>query len=56
MTKSNKQKSQIEIDQSILDFLGDRVIVTINDLVDIKNLILSSLEFRPYNEQTKKTC
>lgn len=52
--KNNQPKSQIEVDQHILNFLGDRTITTPQDLVTLKNLILNSLEFRPYNEQTKK--
>lgn len=46
-------KSQIETDQNILDFLGDLVIETPDDLVVLKNKIIDSLEFRPYNNETK---
>ena len=53
-TKKNQSKSQIEIDQTILKFLGDTTIATTDDLVVIKNRILNFFEFRLYNDKTKK--
>jgi len=52
--KNKKIKSQIEVDQNVVNFLGDQKIITTDDLVSLKNKILHSLEFRPYNEKTKK--
>jgi len=46
-------KSQIEIDKTILDFLGDTKISTPEDLIVLRDKIFSHLEFRPYNEETK---
>ncbi len=58
MTKTNnlkkRLKSQTETDQTVLNFLGDLTIETPDDLVTLKNLIQSSLKFRPYNDQTRK--
>jgi hypothetical protein len=45
--------SQIEIDKTILDFLGDTKISTPEDLIVLRDKIFSHLEFRPYNEETK---
>lgn len=50
----NKHKSQIETDQNILDFLGDLELKSINDLIVIRDLIHSRLEFRDYNDKTKE--
>jgi hypothetical protein len=54
ISKVNSPKSQTEIDQNILDFLGNETIKTVKDLIALRNLILSSLDTRPYNNQTKK--
>jgi hypothetical protein len=48
------KKSQTEVDQTVLDFLGDQKIQTPEDLVFLLKIVHSSLEFRPYNEKTKK--
>lgn len=48
------KKSQIKTDKVIRDFLGDMTIETPDDLVKLRTLIQKSLEFRPYNKQTKK--
>lgn len=50
----NKSKSQIETDQTILNFLGYIVVKSPDDLVLLKNKILKNLKFFPYNEETKK--
>lgn len=47
-------RSQIKTDKRIKDFLGDMTIKTPEDLVSLRTLIQKSLEFRPYNKQTKK--
>ena len=49
-----QQKSRIETDKNIINFLNGQLIETTEDLVALKNLIINSLEFRPYNEETKK--
>ncbi|MFA5125271.1 MAG: transglutaminase domain-containing protein [Patescibacteria group bacterium] len=49
-----KPKSQIEVDQNILDFLNGMHIDKPEDLVTLKNKIIKSLEFRSYNNKTKK--
>lgn len=49
-----KPKSQIKVDQCILNFLGDLIINTPEDLVILKNKILNSIEARPYNKETKE--
>ncbi|MCK5416465.1 transglutaminase domain-containing protein [Candidatus Parcubacteria bacterium] len=53
-SKTNWHKSQIEVDQNILNFLGDIMINTPDDLVMLKNTILVTLESRPYNNETRK--
>ena len=52
--KNKRSKSQTEVDQKVLDFLGDMKIETPEDLVKLRNFILDTLEFKPYNEKTKK--
>lgn len=52
--KNNKAKSQTEVDQNVLNFLGDMKIETLEDLVKLRNFILDSLEFKPYNKATEK--
>ena len=52
--KNNRSKSQTEVDQNVLSFLGDMTITTPEDLVALKDLIAKSLKQRPYNDQTKK--
>ncbi|MBD3359749.1 MAG: hypothetical protein GF365_03540 [Candidatus Buchananbacteria bacterium] len=47
-------KSQIKTDKIIRDFLDDSQIKTFQDVVNLKNKILKSLEFRSYNQKTKK--
>ena len=51
---TQQSRSQTEVDQSIIDFLGGMTISTPDDLIDLKNRLLRCLEFRPYNEETKK--
>jgi hypothetical protein len=46
--------SQIEIDKTIIDFLGDTAIKTQNDLVTLRNRLQNALEFRPYKKETQK--
>ena len=48
-----KKQSQIETDQNIINFLGDIKVKAPQDLVVLKDLILNSLESRPYNKETK---
>lgn len=47
-------KSQIETDQTIINFLGDRKIESSEDLIKLREYILDSLQFKPYNEETKE--
>lgn len=54
MTNQKEKKSQVEVDQNVLNFLGDLKIKNPDDLVTLRKLIQSSLEFRPYNDETKK--
>lgn len=49
-----KNKSQIETDKYILNFLGDRKVETPEDLVVLRDYVLDTLEFKPYNEETKE--
>lgn len=49
-----KEKTQTEVDRNIIDFLGDLTIKNANDLLILKDRILGQLEFRPYNNETKK--
>ena len=49
-----KPKSQIEVDKNITDFLGDMPIKTSDDLVKLRDKILSTLENRLYNDKTKE--
>ncbi len=51
---AKRPKSQTEVDQHVLNFLGDLTINVPEDLVILKNKILDSLEARPYNEKTKE--
>lgn len=46
-------KSQIEVDGRVKNFLGGVIVETKDDLIVLKKLIDSKIEFRPYNEQTK---
>ncbi len=50
----DNSKSQIETDQIIIHFLGDTTVTTPKDLVFLKDKILHYLEFKPYNNQTRK--
>ena len=50
----NKPKSQIETDKYILNFLGDMKVETPEDLVNLRDYVLDTLEFKPYNEKTKE--
>ncbi len=48
-----KNKSQIEVDQIVKDFLDDIRVNKSEDLVKMRSHIQNSLEFRPYNKKTK---
>jgi hypothetical protein len=48
------QKSQIETDDIVLNFLGDRKIKEPKDLVELRAYIQNYLEFREYDEQGKE--
>lgn len=50
----NKQRSQTEVDQNVIDFLDGMIIKVPSDLVLLKNLIVKKLEFRPYDDLTKE--
>ena len=50
----NKPKSQIETDKNVLDFLGNIKVKTPEDLVKLRDYVLDTLEFKPYNTETKK--
>lgn len=52
--RTTRPKSQIETDKYVLDFLGDIRVERPMDMVKLRNHIQNSLEFREYNEQTKK--
>lgn len=52
----NKIRSQTEITQAIVDFLGDYKISKPDDLIFLINHIKDFLEFRPYNESTRKAA
>lgn len=54
ISKTKKTDSQIEVDQTVISFLGDLKIENPEDLVVLKNLILRKLKFRSYNSKTKK--
>lgn len=49
-----KPKTQTEVDQHVIDFLGDMVIKSTDDLVNLRNKIQSTLESKPYNDETKE--
>ncbi len=51
---TKRLKSQTEVDQYVLNFLGDLIINIPKDLIVLKNKILDSLEVRPYNGKTKE--
>ena len=53
-SRKEKLKSQVEVDKNVKNFLGNLNVKSLDDLVILKNKILKSLEFRPYNEITKK--
>ena len=53
-SKTNQPKSQIKTDKYVLDFLGDIKVEEPMDMVKLRSHIQNSLEFREYNEQTKK--
>lgn len=53
MTEQTKP-SQVDVDQVVLRFLSGRQIQEPQDLIDLKDFILGSLEFRPYNNVTKQ--
>lgn len=49
----NRPKSQTEVDQNILNFLGDFKITSPQDLIVLKDKIMNGLETRPYDSETK---
>ncbi len=51
---TKRPKPQTEVDQYVLNFLGDSAINVPEDLVVLKDKILDSLEARPYNTETKE--
>lgn len=51
-SKINQPKSQTEVDQTVLDFLGNFKINEPDDLIPLIKHIKDSLEFREYNKQT----
>lgn len=53
MTNRQTIKSQTEVDETVLNFLGDLKINTPEDLITLLKLVHTSLEFRPYNAETK---
>ena len=53
MPNINRPKSQTEVDQNILSFLGDLKITSPQDLIVLKDKILNGLESRPYDSETK---
>lgn len=52
--EKNQPKSQTEINQTVLDFLGNLTITILQDLTVLKDKILNALESRPYNDKTKE--
>jgi len=54
MTTKNKPKSQTEVTQTILDFLGDYKINEPDDVILLIKRVKDFLVFRDYNEKTKK--
>lgn len=53
-SKLNRPKSQTEVDENILNFLGTSKITTSSDLVLLKDKVLGALKSRPYNDETKE--
>jgi hypothetical protein len=49
-----KQKSQVEVDKYVLDFLGEMKVETQDDLIKLLKHIHNSIEFREYNEETRE--
>lgn len=47
-------KSQIEIDANIKNLVSDIKINTVEDLLKLRDKLMSSLETRPYNNQTQE--
>lgn len=49
-----RPESQTEIDQTIINFLGDFKVVASQDLIVLKDMVLTFLEWRPYTNETKE--
>lgn len=49
-----KNKSQTEVDQYVIDFLGDMSIKNSDDLIVLRDKIQNTLENRPYNDETRE--
>ncbi len=54
MESMEKPKTQIEVDQYVIDFLGDMDIKSTDDLVKLRDKMQSTLESKPYNDETKE--
>jgi hypothetical protein len=54
LPNKSRPKSQLDVDQTVLGFLGNLKIAAPEDLVVLKNKISSYLESRPYNDETKE--
>ena len=54
LENQEKPKSQVEVDQNIIEFLGDLKIETPDDLVALRELLQTTLESKPYNDETKE--
>ena len=53
-SKNEQIKSQVEVDENILNLLGNQKINTQEDITTIIKLIHNYLEFKPYNKETEK--